>query len=173
MAVFFVVFGNMLGNVGVFELVGIVTIVVTNFLFYFLMKAPTKAGARLLSKIEGFKQYLSVAEVERLGVLHPPEVTPEVLEKYLPYALALDVEHAWSEKFSQHLALAGVSADDYSPGWYTGSGGWSSGNGVTGLTDTLGGSLSDAISSSSVAPDSCSGLGGGGFSGGGGGGGGW
>ncbi|RJX35988.1 MAG: DUF2207 domain-containing protein [Desulfarculus sp.] len=137
-------------------------------LFAHLLKAPTVGGRRLMDQIEGFRLYLSVAEKERLGLLHPPERTPELFERYLSYALALDVEQEWSEQFAQVLAGAGEQA--YQPGWY--SGGSFSARGVGGLAGSLGGALTGAISSSSSAPGSSSGSGGGGSSGGGGGGGG-
>ena len=35
-----------------------------------------------------------------------PERTPELFEKFLPYALALGVEQKWSEQFSTELAAA-------------------------------------------------------------------
>jgi len=57
-----------------------------------------------MDQIEGFTMYLSVAEKERLELLHPPEKTPELFEKYLPYAFALDVENEWSEQFAEVLA---------------------------------------------------------------------
>jgi len=182
LVVLYIIFGEVLFGMPTPQLVGFVSIIAANVLFYFLMKAPTKAGARLLNKIEGFKQYLSVAEVERLGALHPPDMTPKIFEQYLPYALALDVDHEWSEKFSQHLTDSGLPPDDYAPNWYSGTNNWSPGSGASGLMDTLGGSLSEAISMSSTPPGENSGLGGGGFSsgggfsgggGGGGGGGGW
>jgi uncharacterized membrane protein YgcG len=137
-------------------------------LFAFLLKAPTQGGRRLMDKIEGFKQYLSVAEKERLNMLHPPEKTPELFERYLPYALALDVEQEWAEQFSEVLNKAG--AEPYQPAWYSGHS-WTS-RGYGGFADSLSNSLTGAISSSSSAPGSSSGSGGGGSSGGGGGGGG-
>jgi uncharacterized membrane protein YgcG len=137
-------------------------------LFAFLLKAPTQGGRLLMDKIKGFKQYLSVAEKERLGVLHPPEKTPELFERYLPYALALDVEQEWAEQFSDVLNQAG--SEPYQPTWYSGRS-WTS-RGYGGLADSLSSSLTGAISSSSTAPGSSSGSGGGGSSGGGGGGGG-
>lgn len=147
----------------------LLVIVFINFLFYHLLKAPTIYGRKIMDQIEGFKLYLSVAEAERLKVLHSPHKIPELFEKYLPYALALDVEHAWSEQFSEVLASA--SRDHgYSPSWYSGSH-WST-LGATGLASSLGSSFSSAISASSAAPGSSSGSGGGGSSGGGGGGGG-
>ena len=141
-----------------------------NALFYHLLKAPTLSGRKIMDQIEGFKLYLSVAEKERLNLLNPPEKTPALFEKYLPYALALNVENAWSEQFAEVLAQAGTEAQPYSPTWYSGSS-WDSFH-TSNFTDSLGSSFAGAISSSSTAPGSSSGSGGGGSSGGGGGGGG-
>jgi uncharacterized membrane protein YgcG len=141
-----------------------------NALFYHLLKAHTLSGRKIMDQIEGFKLYLSVAEKERLNLLNPPEKTPALFERYLPYALALDVENAWSEQFAEVLAKAGTETQPYSPGWYSGSS-WDSFH-TSSFTDSLGSSFAGAISSSSTAPGSSSGSGGGGSSGGGGGGGG-
>jgi uncharacterized membrane protein YgcG len=141
-----------------------------NALFYHLLKAPTLSGRKIMDQILGFKLYLSVAEKDRLNLLNPPEKTPALFEKYLPYALALDVENAWSEQFAEVLAKAGTETQPYSPIWYSGSS-WDSSR-TSSFTDSLGSSFAGAISSSSTAPGSSSGSGGGGSSGGGGGGGG-
>lgn len=147
----------------------IFTIVLLNLLFYHLMKAPTIKGRRTMDQIEGLRLYLSVAEKDRLNQLLPPEEkTPEVFEKFLPYALALDVEQEWCERFADVLAAA--RADNrYTNTWYTGSR-FASG-GAAGLASSLV-AMSSSISSSSSPPGSSSGGGGGGSSGGGGGGGG-
>jgi len=143
-----------------------------NLLFYFLLKAPTHYGRRLMDEIEGFRMYLAAAEGDRLRVMNPPEKTPELFERYLPYALALDVDNEWAEQFAEVLARAGVdsSPGGYRPSWYHGSR-WNSSS-LGSFAGGLGSSLSSAISSSSTAPGSSSGSGGGGSSGGGGGGGG-
>jgi uncharacterized membrane protein YgcG len=141
-----------------------------NALFYHLLKAPTLSGRKIMDQIEGFKLYLSVAEKDRLNLLNPPDRTPALFEKYLPYALALDVENAWSEQFAEVLARAGTETQPYSPAWYAGSS-WDSSR-TSRVTDSLGSSFAGAISSSSSPPGSSSGSGGGGSSGGGGGGGG-
>ena len=141
-----------------------------NALFYHLLKAPTLSGRKIMDQIEGFKLYLSVAEQERLNLLNPPEKTPALFERYLPYALALDVENAWSEQFAEVLARAGTETQPYSPVWYSGSS-WDSSH-TSRFSDSLGSSFAGAISSSSSPPGSSSGSGGGGSSGGGGGGGG-
>ncbi len=121
----------------------------------------------MMDRIEGFKLYLAVAEKDRLEAFHPPETTPELFEKYLPFALALDVENQWGERFESVLVQAGRDRQ-YRPGWYSGHG-WRH-HGIGGLGSSLGGSFSNAIASSATAPGST--PGGGGFPGGGGGGGG-
>jgi hypothetical protein len=144
---------------------------ILNVLFFRLLKAPTAAGREMLDKVEGFKRYLSVAEQDRLAKLHPPERTPELFERFLPYAIALGVEHEWSEQFAGVLAAA---ATPYQPAWYTGRN-WSRFEGHhigSAIAESLGSGLSSAVSSAATAPGSSSGSSGGGSSGGGGGGGG-
>jgi uncharacterized membrane protein YgcG len=136
------------------------------------LKAPTRGGREIMDKIAGFKEYLGVAEEERLEFLSPPDKTPELFERFLPYAIALDVENTWAQRFSAVLAAAGVSAAAATATtWYQGDGGLS--NPVS-LVDRLGSDFSSAVASASTAPGSDSGGGssGGGSSGGGGGGGG-
>ncbi|HQJ15914.1 MAG TPA: DUF2207 domain-containing protein [Candidatus Omnitrophota bacterium] len=141
-----------------------------NILFYHLLKAPTLAGRRVMDRIEGFRMYLSVAEKDRMNALYGPKRTPELFEQYLPYALALDVEQEWAQKFASVLQSAGADQTGYRPAWYTGPA-WGA-LGAAGFASHVGGSFSQAISSASAPPGSSSGSGGGGSSGGGGGGGG-
>lgn len=158
----------------VFVIMIMAIMIFINILFYRLMKAPTIAGRKILDKIEGFKMYLSTAEKDRLNLLNPPDRTPELFEKYLPYAFALDVEQEWSEQFSDVLSRAYAVSTGTTPRWYSGPSLYTLG--ISGFTSTLSSSLSSAISSaassSSSSPGSSSGRGGGGSSGGGGGGGG-
>ncbi len=144
-------------------------LVIVNLVFWHLIKAPTLKGRRVMDRIEGFRRYLAVAEKERLNLLNPPEKTPELFEKYLPYALALDVENQWAEQFSRKLAVDGPHSG-YRPSWYTG--GRFPAAGLSGFTSGLGGAFTGAVAAASMAPGSSSGSGGGGSSGGGGGGGG-
>ncbi len=147
-----------------------------HILFHSLLKAPTVAGRRLLDQVEGFKLFLGRVDGDRLNRINPPEQSPETFEKFLPYALALDVEQAWAEKFSGVLNAAsqapnsGSGSIGYTPSFYSGSN-WNSLSGssiASGFTD----SFTSAISSSSSAPGSSDGGSGGGSGGGGGGGGG-
>ena len=145
-------------------------------LFLHLLKAPTFAGRRLMDQVEGFKMFLGAVDGDRLNRAMPPDETPEVFEKFLPYALALDVEQDWAEKFSSVLGAAGAApghaAPAYTPSFYSGPG-WN-GFGGASFVSSFSGSFSSAIASSSAAPGSGGGGGSGSGGGGGfGGGGGW
>ena len=160
------------GSPGLYALVGAAVLLgLINVVFYHLLRAPTQSGRQLMDQIEGFRLYLSTAEEERLKVLNPPEKTPELFERYLPYALALDCENEWNAKFTAVLAAA-AAAGAAAPVWYSGSN-WDYGR-TGGFTDSLGRGLASSAASAATAPGSTSGSGGGGggFSGGGGGGGG-
>ncbi len=147
-----------------------VTALAVNVLFFYLLKARTIAGRKVTDAIEGFRLYLSIAEKDRLNLLNPPEQTPELFERYLPYALALDVEQCWAEQFAKVFQALQERGQNYQPVWYTGSG-WNSSRPAR-FGAAMGSGLSGAVSSASTPPGSSSGSGGGGSSGGGGGGGG-
>jgi uncharacterized membrane protein YgcG len=140
--------------------------------FGVLVKAPTAQGRALLDQIEGLKLYLGVAEREELRRLPGPDAPPtldaERYEALLPYAVALDVEDAWTRKFTLAAGAAAVAAASARMGWYHGAPISDLGS----FTKAMGSHLGSQIASSSQAPGSSSGGGGGGFSGGGGGGGG-
>lgn len=151
--------------------IAIAASIIAIIVFFRLMMAPTPAGQKLRDEIEGFRMFLGTAEQQRWAVLNPPKMTPEFFEKNLPYALALDVEHEWSETFEREMRLSDPNAmNNYHPSWY---GGRNFRNmRMTTFASAIGTSLNRAVSSSATPPGKSSGFGGGGFSGGGGGGGG-
>ncbi len=140
------------------------------------LQSATKGGRKIMDQIEGFRQYLNVAEEDRLEYLNPPKKTPELFEKFLPYAIALDCENSWAKRFTGVLAAAGVGAAVSS--WYVGD--RMNTSDIATFTDRLATSLPQTISSAATPPgssgggsgSSSSGSSGGGSSGGGGGGGG-
>ena len=139
------------------------------FSAFWWISAPTREGRAMLDHIAGFKQYLSITEGERLDRMTPPRDTPELFEKYLPYAIALGVENRWADRFAAVLAAAAAQGQSGFL-WYSGSSDpW---NNPGRFAESVGSSLASTISSASTAPGSSSGSGGGGSSGGGGGGGG-
>ena len=148
---------------------------VANGLFIWLLQNVTTKGRALLDQIEGLKRYLDIAEKQDLARLEhrnedEPELNAERFEALLPYALALDVEGAWTKKFELAAGTTAAAAAASGLSWYTSAAGRP--GSLAELGDTLGQGLSSQISSSSTPPGSGSGGGGGGFSGGGGGGGG-
>ncbi len=165
-----IVFGMFARKVSPVAAAVLALLIATNLLYYWLLKAPTLQGRKVMDQIEGFRIFLEAAEQDRLERLNPPEKTPRLFEKFLPYALALGVENAWAEKFAGVLSGATGAQGGYRPVWY--SGGSLHGFSPGALAASLGTSLSATVASSSRAPGSSSGSGGGGSSGGGGGGGG-
>ena len=134
------------------------------------MKSPTRRGRALMDKLAGFELYLGVAEKDDLNIAHPPELTPALFERYLPFAIALGVANEWGEQFSQVLSkMDRAERAAYSPRWYHGD---FNPHRMSGFVNDVGSGFSSAIASAATPPGSSSGGGGGGFSGGGGGGGG-
>ena len=130
-------------------------------IFGWFMSARTITGARALEKVLGFEEFLGRVEKDQIERL---EKTPELFEKFLPYAMALKVEKRWVQAFS------GIALQP--PQWYQGY----YGNGFTAfyLVNDLNMMSMQAGSVMASAPRSSggSGFGGGGGSGGGFGGGG-
>ncbi|WP_454848381.1 DUF2207 domain-containing protein [Rhizobium binxianense] len=148
-------------------------IVLLNILYFFIMGAPTPLGTKMMDGIDGLRQYLTLAEKDRMNMAGAPEMSPQHFETLLPYAVALGVEKPWSRTFEVWLAAATAAgaAAAYTPGWYSGS--FNGGS----FSDRIGGfssSMASTIASTIPAPpsSSSSGFSGGGSSGGGGGGGG-
>lgn len=137
--------------------------IISIFIYEYLINKPTKEKLRLKSLIEGFKMYLSSAEINQIESLNSPELTPELFEKYLPYAMALKVGDKWGHKFTKYLSKSGRAT--YNHDWYSG---------YHSFSPNLYLSMNDSVNKSfnqSSTPSSGGGFSGGG--GGGGGGGGW
>jgi predicted membrane protein DUF2207 len=153
-----------------FSIATIVLMAVTTIAFAVIMKRPTLRGRKVLDEIIGFKDYLEIAEKYEMELRNPPEKTPQLFEKYLPFALALGVDQSWAEKFAAVLSSAQqTDGSAYRPAWYNGT--WDNIH-LGRATSSLTSSLNTAVTHSVTPPGSSSGGGGGGFSGGGGGGGG-
>ena len=96
---------------------------VINCLFHILNQAPTRSGQALMDEIEDLRTFLSTMEKGQRGGRTALKITPPLFERLLPYAMALNVETAWGEKFAAALAsTARWGAIKYSPRWYFGPG---------------------------------------------------
>lgn len=147
----------------------LVVLAATNFAFYHLLKQPTLAGRTVMDQIDSFKMYLKAAAGDELALAAPAR-TPELFDRMLPFAIALDVENQWAEQFADVLRSASTDGSDgYRTNWYSGS---LHRLPAQRFASALTSSLATHVSSAASAPGSRSGSGGGGSSGGGGGGGG-
>jgi uncharacterized membrane protein len=140
-----------------------------------LMPARTQKGVDMRDYLYGVRDYMKLAEADRIKVLQSPngELTEKVdindttklvklYEKLLPYAMLFGIEREWAKQFADLY-------HDRQPDWYSGSAMF---NAIY-----FAGALHSfsSMSNATFTPpssSSSSGLGGGGFSGGGGGGGG-
>jgi uncharacterized membrane protein len=79
-------------------------------IFGYFMSARTVTGQRALEKVLGFEDFLGRTQKDQIDRL---QTTPELFEKFLPYAMALHVEKKWVQAFS------GIALQP--PTWYQGS----------------------------------------------------
>lgn len=135
----------------------------------------TDAGAVQRDHLIGLRDYLRLAETDRIRMLQSPAGAErrivgddEVLhlyERLLPYAIIWGVEDEWARALETHAAHTGVD-------WYSGPNGFSSAYLLASLSATQTSTSSSAQWSSSGSGSFSGGSFGGGFSGGGAGGGG-
>lgn len=78
--------------------------------FGWVMSARTADGMRALNNVLGFEDFLGHVEKDRMERL---ERTPATFEKYLPYAMALNVEKKWVSAFD------GIFTEP--PAWFRGT----------------------------------------------------
>ena len=134
--------------------------------FGWFMPARTTTGARALEGILGFEDFLAHVESDRFNRMIK---TPEMFEKFLPFAMALGVEKNWSKAFQ------GIYTQP--PQWYQGSYGpgfypYLFANDLNSMSSLASTAMTSAPRSSGGSAFGGDGGGGGGFSGGGFGGGG-
>ena len=78
------------------------------WLFARKMTAKTANGSRTYVGVLGFQEFMNRVDADRLKTM-----PPDTFEKFLPYAMALGVEHHWAQAF------AGIVKDP--PSWYVAS----------------------------------------------------
>jgi len=128
------------------------------WLFARVMTAKTLQGARVHIAVLGFQEFMNRVDGERLKLM-----PPTTFEKFLPYAMALGVEHHWAQAFT------GIVKDP--PQWYVGPGGVYPGFNPIFFSSSMHSMATDMHQVFVSAPRASSG--GSGFGGGGGGGGGF
>ena len=94
---------------GVWMVVSIALAAAVIFLFSRIMTAKSLKGVRTRVEIQGFQEFMNRVDADRLK-----RMPPDTFEKYLPYAMALGVEHRWAKAFQ------GIVQNP--PTWYEGAG---------------------------------------------------
>jgi hypothetical protein len=154
---------NIFGAIAPLIVSGIVSAIIW-WLFAREMKAHTMKGAQTRVHVLGFQEFMTRVDADRLK-----RMPPDTFEKFLPFAMALGVEHSWAQAF------AGIVQNP--PTWYASPGGYSTFNPIF-FSNSMHSMASDMHQTFVSAPRASSsgsgwsGGGGGGFSGGGFGGGG-
>lgn len=90
---------------------------VVNVVFLRWIKLPTSEGRQVLAEIEGFRTFLNSVERLPLGRTDQPTKHAGLYEKYLPFAIALEVEQAWGDRlvaltstFHENASVPGAEA---------------------------------------------------------------
>lgn len=82
--------------------------------FFLIDGKPTPKGRAALDVIEGLMRYMRVAERSDLDRLKPPGPEPlldhQTYSRLLPFAVALEIDEAWTRKFGLAVGTAAASA---------------------------------------------------------------
>ncbi len=131
------------------------------WLFARQMTAKTPLGTRTWVAVLGFQEFMNRVDADRIK-----RMPPDTFEKFLPYAMALGVEHQWAQAF------AGIVQNP--PSWYVSPNGYVGFNPIffSSSMHSMASDMHQVFVSAPRSSSSGSGFSGGGFSGGGFGGGG-
>lgn len=77
-----------------------------NSVFMVLMRTPTAEGRRVLEQLAGFREFLVRVEQDRLDRINTPTQKAELMDKYLPYAIALGVKEGWGDTMAAAFSNA-------------------------------------------------------------------
>ena len=82
--------------------------VALNSIFIVLMRAPTAEGRRILEQLAGFREFLLRVEQDRLDRMNTPAQKAELMDRFLPYAIALGVKEGWGDTMAAAFSNAVV-----------------------------------------------------------------
>ena len=80
--------------------------VLLNSIFFVIMRAPTPRGLIILQQLAGFREFLLRVEQDRLDRVNTPEQRAELMDRFLPYAIALNVREGWGDKMASDFSDA-------------------------------------------------------------------
>ena len=80
--------------------------VILNSVFFVIMRAPTQRGLSMLQQLAGFREFLMRVEQDPLDRVNTPEQRAELMNRFLPYAIALNVREGWGDKMASAFSDA-------------------------------------------------------------------
>jgi hypothetical protein len=80
--------------------------VMLNSIFFVIMRAPTPRGLAMLQQLAGFREFLMRVEQDPLDRVNTPEQRAELMNRFLPYAIALNVREGWGDKMASAFSDA-------------------------------------------------------------------
>jgi hypothetical protein len=80
--------------------------VMLNSIFFVIMRAPTPRGLIILQQLAGFREFLLRVEQDPLDRVNTPEQRAELMNRFLPYAIALNVREGWGDKMASAFSDA-------------------------------------------------------------------
>ena len=86
-------------NMNLFTVASVIMSGVLILVFSTIMPKRTKKGVEAKEYLLGLKEYLKVAEKDRLNFHNAPEKNPKLFEKLLPFAMVFGVEKEWAKQF--------------------------------------------------------------------------
>jgi hypothetical protein len=89
----------------------LVAFMLINLVWGPLLKRKTPLGREVSNQIAGFRQFLEKVEQDKLNRLNPEVNGPQDLDRFLPYAIALEVKEAWGDHLSQAFLATTVFAE--------------------------------------------------------------
>ncbi len=72
------------------------------------LKRKSPFGRQVSDQIAGFRQFLQKVDQDKLDRLNPASNAPQDLDRFLAYAIALEVNEAWGDHLSQAFLTATV-----------------------------------------------------------------
>ncbi len=102
---------NLTAGVSISFSVMVVAFILINLGWAPWLKRKSPLGRQMSDQIEGFRQFLVTTEQDRLNRLNPESGAAQDLDRFLPYAIALEVRETWGDRLSETFVNSNVVAE--------------------------------------------------------------
>jgi predicted membrane protein DUF2207 len=107
---FFVLPGFLIASLAMprakFFVLSLLLALVLNSTFMVVMRAPTQEGRKVLAQLAGFREFLVRVEQDQLERMNTPAEKAEMMDRFLPYAIALGVKEGWGDTMASAFSNA-------------------------------------------------------------------